>query len=293
LAEGVFVGLSTIDIVYAVDRFPEPNSKVSALTQDVFVGGPATNASITFAHLGGRSTLVTTVGRHPLAESITNELRQHSIALLDLNPDFAGTPVISSIAVNSLGERNVVSANSIRINIPPPQVDHATLQQASVVLVDGHYMQACQAWAKAARSRGVPVVFDGGSWKDGADELLQSINSAICSMDFMPPGCTTEDDVIAYLKNCGVTNIAITRGAAPICFHSNTASGSMKVPSIVPIDTMGAGDIFHGAFCYFSSEGKGFVEALGEAAQIAADSCRYKGTREWMQHLTAQGALNT
>jgi sugar/nucleoside kinase (ribokinase family) len=98
--------------------------------------------------------------------------------------------------------------------------------------------------------------------------------------------------VIAYLKNCGVTNIAITRGAAPICFHSNAASGSMKVPSINPIDTMGAGDIFHGAFCYFSSEGKGFVEALGEAAQIAADSCRYKGTREWMKHLTPQGALN-
>jgi sugar/nucleoside kinase (ribokinase family) len=54
------------------------------------------------------------------------------------------------------------------------------------------------------------------------------------------------------------------------------------------VDTMGAGDIFHGAFCFFSSEGKGFVESLGEAANIAAESCRYKGTREWMKHLTAE-----
>lgn len=291
MAEGVFVGLSTIDIVYAVDRFPEPNSKVSALSQDVFVGGPATNAAITFAHLGGRSTLVTAVGRHPLADSITKEIRRRSIHLIDLHPDFTDTPVISSIAVNPAGERNVVSANSIRIHIPPPQVDHAALQKAAVLLVDGHYMQACQAWAIAARSLGVRVVLDGGSWKDGAEELLQSIDTVICSEDFLPPQCPSEDDVIAYLHDRGVTNIAITKGAGPIRFHSRAASGNVSVPSIDPVDTMGAGDIFHGAFCYFSSEGIGFVEALVEAAQIAAESCRYHGTREWMKHVASPGTL--
>jgi sugar/nucleoside kinase (ribokinase family) len=290
LAEGVFVGLSTIDIVYAVDEFPKPNSKVSARCQDVYVGGPATNAAITFAHLGGRSTLVTAVGLHPLADSIAKEIHRRSIKFIDLHPDFAGTPVISSIFVNPLGERNVVSANSIRIHIPPPQVDLAAIQKASVLLVDGHYMQACQAWARASRSQRVPVVLDGGSWKDGAGELLQSIDTAICSEDFMPPGCTGEDDVIAYLQSCGVTNIAITKGAAPIRFHSKAASGSMKVPSVEPVDTMGAGDIFHGAFCYFFSEGKGFVEALGEAAQVAAESCRHQGTREWMKYFNTQSA---
>lgn len=293
MAEGVFVGLSTIDIVYAVDEFPKANSKVAALSQDVFVGGPATNAAITFAHLGGRSTLVTAVGRHPLANSITKEISRRSINLIDLNPDFADTPVISSISVNPLGERNVVSANSIRVNIPAPKVENAALQKAAVLLVDGHYMRACQAWASAARSLGVPVVLDGGSWKEGAEELLQSIDSAICSSDFMPPGCTSEDDVIAYLQSRGVTNIAITKGAGPIRFHANAASGNVSVPAIDSVDTMGAGDIFHGAFCYFSSEGNGFVEALVEAAKVAAESCRYQGTREWMKHFTPLRVLTT
>jgi hypothetical protein len=70
MATGVFVGLSTIDVVYSVDEFPTPNSKTVASDQDVFVGGPATNASVTFAHLGGRARLVSVVGRHLLASVI-------------------------------------------------------------------------------------------------------------------------------------------------------------------------------------------------------------------------------
>jgi sugar/nucleoside kinase (ribokinase family) len=288
LAEVIFIGLSTIDIVYAVDEFPAPNSKVTARSQNLFIGGPATNASITFAHLGGRATLVTAVGSHVLAGAITAEARQHSIHLIDLNPGFADLPVISSVFVNSLGERNVVSANAARITVPAAKVDEAALSKASLLLVDGHYMQACQAWAAAARARGIPVVLDGGSWKEGTDELLRFVDTAICSIDFVPPGCTTEDDVMRYLKARGVANIAITKGPDPIAFESKAASGIMKIPSIDPVDTMGAGDIFHGAFCYFSSSGSGFVEALAEAAQVAAESCRFSGTREWMKH-TAQG----
>ena len=69
MAQGIFVGLSTIDVVYRVNRFPTPNSKVAAQSQDVFVGGPATNAAIAFAHLGGKPALVTAAGRHALADA--------------------------------------------------------------------------------------------------------------------------------------------------------------------------------------------------------------------------------
>lgn len=284
MAEGVFVGLSTIDVVYSVDEFPGANSKVVARSQDVFVGGPATNASIAFGHLGGEPTLVTAVGRHALASVITDELKRHSIRLIDLNPDFDQAPVISSIAVNRTGERNVVSANATRVTAQLSQVDEALLEEASVVLVDGHYMQACQAWSGVARSRGIHVVLDGGSWKDGTDELLKRVDSAICSADFLPPGCLTENDVFSYLRSSGVTNIAITNGAEPIRFVSGGRSGIVPVPQVQLVDTMGAGDIFHGAFCYFVSNGSLFEEALRNAARVASESCRFHGTREWMKH---------
>jgi sugar/nucleoside kinase (ribokinase family) len=284
VAKGIFVGLATVDIVYRVDSFPGANSKVTARSQEIFAGGPATNASIAFSHLGGSPALVATVGRHVLANAILDEIKEYGIQLIDLNPEFDRPPSLSSVCVNDAGERNVVSANALRISTPPAQIDEILLDEASIVLVDGHSMRAAQAWSKAAHERGMPVVLDGGSWKDGTGELLKSIDTAICSADFLPPGCRNEQDVIAYLQSHGVTKIAITKGAQPIRFVSAANSGVVPVPHVDAVDTMGAGDIFHGAYCYYASTGRGFEEALRAAAKVAAESCRFHGTREWMRH---------
>ena len=232
---------------------------------------------------GGNPTLVTAVGRHALANLIKEEIQRYSVRLIDMSPDFDRVPVISSISANGIGERNVVSANGTRFNSQLALVDESVLEEASVMLVDGHYMQACSAWSSAARARGIQVVLDGGSWKPGTDELLKSIDTAVCSADFMPPECLTENDVIKYLLDCGVKNIAITRGAEPIRFVSNGTSGVIPVPQVQIVDTLGAGDIFHGAFCYYASTGSPFVDALRAAATVASESCRFHGTREWMK----------
>jgi sugar/nucleoside kinase (ribokinase family) len=60
----------------------------------------------------------------------------------------------------------------------------------------------------------------------------------------------------------------------------------LTVPQVEVVDTMGAGDVFHGAYCYFASTGRGFIESLAEAAKVASESCRYAGTREWMKHVS-------
>ena len=288
MASGIFVGLSTIDVVYGVDAFPAVNTKIAARSQEVFVGGPATNAAVTFAQLGGESALVTAVGRNTLAAVIREELKQRRVHLVDLNPEFDGAPALSSVTVDRKGNRNVVSANAIRVTTQPAKVDASLFENARVVMVDGHFMEACQAWAGAAKARSKPVVLDGGSWKDGTDELLKSVHTAICSADFLPPGCASRDEVIAFLKSKGVANIAITDGAKAIHFASGQSSGTIGVPQVEVVDTMGAGDIFHGAYCCFASTGRGFIESLAEATKIASESCRYAGTREWIKHLPAE-----
>lgn len=283
MVRGLFVGLATVDLVYEVDEFPAPNTKVAAHSQQLFAGGPATNACVTFAHLGGAAALVTVLGRHVLAEAAHDELRQYAIEVLDLNPQFAAAPALSSVTVDRKGRRNVVSANAVRLPAPQFEPEAARIAQAEIVLVDGHHMQVCQAWASAAHELGKPVVLDGGSWKDGTDALLRYVHTAICSADFLPPGCATEDDVIAWLRARGVRQIAITRGPEPVRYATEEDAGTVPVPHVVVIDTMGAGDIFHGAYCWFAAQGRSFVEALSEAARLAAESCRWRGPRQWMR----------
>lgn len=284
MSDALFVGLSTIDIVYRVDRFPDANTKVAAQSQSVYAGGPAANAAIACAHLGGSATLVSAVGRHALAGVVREELTRFSVQLIDLNPDFDDVPAISSISVDRAGNRSVVSANAMRIPIPPVTVDYDLCRRARIVMVDGHHMQACRVWATAARAAGLPVVLDGGSLKSGTEELLKNIDTAICSADFMPPGCRSANDVVRYLKEVGVANIAITNGAAPIQILTGESAATIPVPQVDAVDTTGAGDIVHGAYCYYAAQGLGFIDALTQAASIASESCRYAGTREWMRH---------
>jgi sugar/nucleoside kinase (ribokinase family) len=281
MAHGIFIGLSTIDVVYRLKTFPQSNAKVVADSQDAYVGGPATNAAIAFSQLGGQSTLVSAVGRHSMAAFVRNELEEFSVQLIDVTPASEESPTVSVVTVDSAGLRTVISANGARVANPSLQVDAGAFDSARIVLVDGHYPAVCLAWAREAKARGVRVVLDGGSWKDGSDELLKIIDTAICSADFKPAGCKSDEDVVEFLKSRGVARIAITKGPDPIVFSSGMTSGTLTVPAVSAVDTMGAGDVFHGAYCYFAATGLGFVEALGEAAEVASESCRHHGTRAW------------
>ena len=279
---GIFVGLSTIDLIHSVDEIPSANTKVVARSQEILVGGPATNAAIAFSHLGGRAVLLTPVGRHALGTLVKEELQSFGVDLIDLAQEFDMPPPISSVWVNQRGERTVVSVNATRFKLPTPHVDRSILRQANIVLTDGHAIEACLAWAEVARCAEIPVVFDGGSWKPGTEQLLRFVDTAICSSDFRPPGCAGEDLAIEHLRAAGVRQVAITKGAEPIRYITDTFSGTIEVPRVEAVDTSGAGDIFHGAFCFYTATGSSSMDSLRKAAEIAAESCRFYGTREWM-----------
>src|SRR5690625_5828251 len=77
---GVFAGLATLDVIHRVDASPGPDEKVTALSQFVAAGGPAANAAVTFAALGGHAVLLTALGRSPIARTIRDRksTRLHS-----------------------------------------------------------------------------------------------------------------------------------------------------------------------------------------------------------------------
>lgn len=76
---------------------------------------------------------------------------------------------------------------------------------------------------------------------------------------------------------------AITRGEHPIIYRTPEGTGEMAIESVEVVDTLGAGDILHGAFCYYSAKGNTFVSALLQASRIATLSCQTFGTRSWMK----------
>jgi len=285
---GLFIGLATLDIFYGVDGMPARNSKTVAKRQELYAGGPASNAAATFSALGGSATLATIIGRHPLAGAIRDDLVGCGVQIFDLSADISLEPSFSSIFVNgNTGERAVVSANAARLPVPPLDSSLVDTAGAQILLVDGHLMDAACLASTRANQLGMTTVLDGGSWKQGTERLLKSIDVAICSQDFRAPGTTSERHLIEYLRDLGVRRGAITRGGEAIRFWDNGPVLDLPIPETKVVDTSGAGDVFHGAFCYRYCAGARFAESLHYAAEVASLKCRSFGTRRWMKDYAA------
>ena len=281
----LFVGLAAVDMKDAVDEHLRRNQRISVAEQLITAGGPATNAAATFAFLGGKAALVSAVGEHPLALVVRDDLAHFRIRLHDRAAGRREPPPVSSIMVHrATGERSVVSERSGVL----AGKRSVQFPMSAVGRVDSAGRRAVHAIVyrrrDAAQEREIPVVVDCGSWKPGMAKLLPLVDTVICSGDFRPPGCKSEKDVFDFLASRNIRRIAITRGESPTRFVHESKRGEIAMRKVRCIDTLGAGDIFHGAYCYDATQsGATFKEALRAAARVATFSCRYRGTRSWMR----------
>ncbi|WP_405594167.1 PfkB family carbohydrate kinase [Streptomyces sp. NBC_01092] len=288
--EGLFVGLCTLDVIQLVEHVPAPDEKLTAREQTVAAGGPAANAAVTFAHLGGAAGLLTAIGAHPLALAITADLDRAGVTVSDLASRSTDPPAVSSIMVTaSSGQRAVASTNATGHRLAPPRNLDALVAACDIVQLDGHHMELATATARAARAAGRHTVLDAGSWKPGTQNLLPWIDVAVCSADFRPPGTRSPTDTLRFLQQHGVAWTAVTRGERPIVWAGPDSGGTVEVPTVpVVADTLGAGDILHGALTHHLAAqrqltAQGFVQALHAAALVASRACASFGTRAWMR----------
>lgn len=278
---GLFLGLLTIDLHFFADHYPEENSKTKVKRFDSYIGGPATNAAITYQFLGGDAQLVTAVGQNSFRSMVYERISQYHVNTVDLKGNEKAEPIFASILTNeSSGSRTIFSYN--------PEKAHKirgseSVKEYDIALFDGFYIDNAIAQAKECRSLGITTVLDGGSWKNGTKELLKYIDIAICSEDFIPPGVINSEDVTAYLLNNGAKKAAITRGEKSIIANEGEVNLLVEIPHVNVIDTLGAGDIFHGAFCYYYTQNSDFIDSLKKASKIASLSCQFRGPRTWME----------
>ncbi|WP_405976175.1 PfkB family carbohydrate kinase [Streptomyces sp. NBC_00988] len=285
---GLFVGLCTLDVIQLVDHAPGSNEKLTARDQVVAAGGPAANAAVAFGHLGGAATLLTAIGAHPLGVVVAADLDALGVTVSDLAADSAQPPAVSSVLVTaSTGERAVASTNATAHRLAPPDDLDALVAACDIVEFDGHHMELAVAAARSARALGRKTLFDGGSWKPGTQRLLPFIDVAVCSADFHPPGTSTPADTLRFLREHGVVRSAVSGGADPVVWAGPDGEGTVDVPSVKVADTVGAGDVLHGALAYHlvgdRPTSEGFAEVLRAAAVVASRACASFGTRAWMR----------
>jgi sugar/nucleoside kinase (ribokinase family) len=285
----LFLGRSTLDVLYRLDGLPAEDTKVYAQQFHAAPGGPALNAAITHALLGGEAMLISAVGGGPWAAPVRAELEGHGIRLLDLAAGTNYETPLTTVLVNAAsGSRTILN--------PPLSAVRLTLLVESweksvptgwgavppVVLTDGFHLEETLPLLAACKAAGAAICLDGGSWKPGTAEVAPLLSVAICSERFAVPGLDANpESLFPWFADWGVACIALTRGARPILGWERGRRFEIEVARIDAADTLGAGDVLHGAFAHFFAAGDGFESALRRAAGIASLSCQSLGTQSW------------
>lgn len=282
---GLFLGLTTIDIQYFVEEFPKSNLKIKTQAPDILVGGPAANAAVTFARLNGSSTLATAVGNNSFTDFIVTDFQKAGVQPIDLVDGSGFNPILATVVTSSKnGDRNIFTHNPGQINAKITGEQLIDSNKPDILMLDGFYYETGLECAEIAKTRNIPIVLDCGSWKPQYEELIEYADFVICSEDFYPQNTVNSQQVLDYLRAKQTPFIAVSRGEKPILLYENTKQDEIKINNLQIVDSLGAGDVFHGAFCYYILQHKNFKTALENAARVATFSCRYKGTREWLNH---------
>jgi sugar/nucleoside kinase (ribokinase family) len=287
---GVFVGLATLDVIHRIAKPPAANQKITSTAQFVAAGGPAANAAVTFAGLGGDAILVTALGDDPITELIRADLAAYGVSVVDAA---AGTtravPVSAVSVVESTGDRSVVSLDAVNSDASPPGDLADLVADADVVLVDGHHPLMARQAVRLAAAQGTTLVVDAGRWKPVMSDIVPHATDMVCSNDFRVPGADDAESTATALVRSGVRTVVTTHGGDPVEWWSDGESGSVPVEPVVVVDTLGAGDAFHGAYSYLSTQlESSVVERVARSARVAALRCSVVGPRAWLSELPSQ-----
>jgi len=279
----VGVGLNATDTLLVVPHFPAYAGKVPFHEEMLSPGGQVASAIVTCARLGLRAKYIGSVGDDERGRIQIESLRSSEINLdhVQLRKGCANQSAYIIID-RTTGERTVLWRRPECLRIDPAEIAPEQITCARLLHIDGHDTLAVEHAARIARQAGMPVTVDVDTIYHGFDRVLPHVDYLVASSEF-PVQWTNERDPFKALEmiqnEYHLRVAAMTLGA-----HGALALEDGKFfysPAFVVNckDTTGAGDVFHGAFCYAVLQNWAMRDTLDFANAMAALNCTALGAR--------------
>jgi sulfofructose kinase len=264
-------GLSCVDHIWQVERFPPEGSRTDAHAYRLQGGGPAATAAFAVARLGGKSYLWAlhgddTAGRFALAELIEAGVDTAGVRVYDGAQSWT-----SGVMVAPDGERYIFPYRGSGL-VDAPQ-DEAPPAQVAAVLVDFRHPRLCRAALDWAGENGVPTVGDLGNaagWQE-SERLDYVIASEECAREVL--GRSDPVAALAALRWRPGQYVGVTLGPRGYVWDAGEGVRQLPAPRVEVVDTTGAGDVFHGAFAFAVGSGRAAADCAEFALTAASLSC--------------------
>lgn len=268
-------GIAVEDFLFKVDRFPAPGTKARASDLVVTTGGCAANAAVTVARLGGRARFSGPVGVDDATDRFLDGLTKFGVDHTGVLRVDGGSISVSGIFIDRDGEKMVATLHGKGLDRATPPDPAALVADIDILLADNRFPHFVLPICRAAAARGVPVVLDVDKATTADDPLFATASHLIFSSEALTATTGTADLGAALLSIAsGVRGfLAATNGPDDVLWIAAGTVQRLPVFAVEAIDTLGAGDAFHGGFALALAEGCDEIAAMRFGAAAAALKC--------------------
>ena len=292
------IGMPVRDLTFRVGGVPARGSKENATHFDEICGGNALNAAIGIVRLGGRASICGPMGdaRETSSRFIFEKLAHEGIDTKNIVHMPGLVTPISAVLVDPSGERTIVTFRDPELwKVHLPDTDRL-LEDCDAILTESRCAEFCTDLCVEARRRGIPVIVDVDRAMSLREGLLTASSHLVFSSEPLQETAGIASDAEALKKIAKLTPsfLAGTRGAqGTIWLDEHQAVQQTPAFPVHTVDTLGAGDVFHGAFALAITEKQDLREALRFASAAAALKCtRFGGAFAAPQRAEVAELLN-
>ncbi|MGX9993378.1 sugar kinase (plasmid) [Rhizobium sp. Z1P35] len=279
------VGAAVMDTLFRVRSLPTGQGKILPYDMLQIAEGMASSAAFAVARLGGHASLWGAVGNDATGDRIIADLSESGIDTSGMLRVEGARSAISTILVDDQGERLIVPFYDAGLHETLKPVTAEDISSFDAVLVDVRWPKLALRTLLGARKAGKPAILDGDVASDGVIEMLAPAASHIV---FSQPAAERLSGAAELVKVVGLLKrkfehafISVTAGENG-CFWFDELTGEvfhLAAPKVRAVDTLAAGDIFHGAFALATAEGMPIEETMRFASMAAALKCQVFGGR--------------
>jgi sugar/nucleoside kinase (ribokinase family) len=270
-------GIAVEDIVMWVEQFPAPGTKASASDLRTTGGGCAANAAVAVVRLGGEAAFAGPLGGIDDAASdrIVTNLEAEGVDCGGVMRIAGAAASVSLIMIDAAGEKTIATRRGRGLANALPRDADALVAKADAVLADNRLPDFAAAICRAARARQIPVVIDLDLATRPDAPLLSLGTHVIASAEALraTTGCSEFGPGLACLAAHCSGFLAVTDGPNGIYWRDGERLRQLPAFTVQAIDTLGAGDVFHGAFTLALTHARPMTEALRFASAAAALKC--------------------
>ena len=271
----VTTGVAVVDFVFFLDEMPRLAEKYRAKGAEITGGGGAANAAAAIARLGGHAMLASRLGSDQVADMIAAGLEAAGVDCTMLRRFEGRRSSFSSVFIDKAGERQIVNFRDHDLPMDAGWLKAALPQSFDAALADTRWPDGAEVLMRTARERGRPGVLDGEAPIREAEAALHQASHIAFSAQGLRDWAQ-HDDLDKALADVAAetgTFVCVTDGAKGVTWRHGPESGFEPAFAIKPLDTLGAGDVWHGAFALLLGEGAKPPEAIRFASAVAAIKC--------------------